>query len=113
MPPYIVTSYQTFSDAEELTYELQALKRATIIGEKTRGGAHTVTYRPLSSGFVADIPFGEAISPVTKKNWEGVGVIPNIEVSAEEALETAEMKIFETALATTTDFNEQRELRWQ
>jgi hypothetical protein len=113
IPLYILTSYKTFSAAEGLCYELQCLKRATIVGEVTRGGAHTVTYRPLSSGFVADIPFGRATSPVTKKNWEKVGVTPDIKVPAERALEIAEIKIFEKAFEKTKDSAEIKNLKWQ
>lgn len=113
IPVYILTSYKTFSAAEGLAYALQSLKRATIVGELTRGGAHTVTYRPISSGFVSDIPFGKAVSPVTKKNWERAGITPDIKVSAEKALETAELKIFENAFAKAKDSSEIRYLKWQ
>lgn len=113
LPVYILTSYKTFSAAEGLSYELQSLKRAVIVGETTRGGAHTVTYRPLSSGFITDIPFGNAISPITKTNWELSGVIPDISCSSDNALETAELKIFETALTAVKDSTEKKQLNWQ
>lgn len=113
IPIYILTSYKTFSAAEGLTYELQALKRATVVGETTRGGAHTVTYRPLSSGFVCDIPFGRATSPVTKRNWEKTGVVPDLKVPAERALEIAETKIFEDAFNKAKDSSEIKSLKWQ
>jgi hypothetical protein len=113
VPIYILTSYKTFSAAEGLTYALQCLKRATIVGEVTRGGAHTVTYRPLSSGFISDIPFGKAISPITKKNWERTGITPDIKVPADKALETAELRIFENAFAKTKDSSEIKYLKWQ
>lgn len=113
MPLYILTSYKTFSAAEGLCYELQCLKRATIVGETTRGGAHTVTYRPLSSGFICDIPFGKAVSPVTKRNWEKTGVVPDLKVPAERALEIAEAKIFEEAFNKAKDSAEIKSLKWQ
>lgn len=113
VPIYILTSYKTFSAAEGLSYELQSLKRATIVGEVTRGGAHTVTYRNLSSGFVADIPFGRATSPITKTNWERTGVIPDIRVSEDLTLETAELKIFENANQNAKDSAQIKALKWQ
>lgn len=113
IPIYILSSYKTFSAAEGLMYELQSLKRATVVGETTRGGAHTVTYRALSSGFVADIPFGRAIIPMTKTNWEGTGITPDISVSADMALETAEMKIFDEALAKAKNESEKKNIQWQ
>jgi retinol-binding protein 3 len=111
IPLYIITSYKTFSAAEGLAYALQQLKRATIIGETTRGGAHTVTYRPLSSGFVSDIPFGRAVSPVTKTNWEGTGIKPDVQVPADIAPETAQLKIIDDAIAKA-DSAERYSLRW-
>src|SRR5690606_27051516 len=56
IPLYILTSYKTFSAAEAFVYTLQKTGRAKIIGENTRGGAHTVTYRPLGAGFICDVP---------------------------------------------------------
>lgn len=113
LPIYILTSYKTFSAAEGLSYELQSLKRATIVGETTRGGAHTVTYRNLSSGFVADIPFGRATSPITKTNWEKIGVIPDIKVSEDNALETAELHFFDQAFLSVKDTIQKKSLQWQ
>jgi C-terminal processing protease CtpA/Prc len=113
IPIYVLTSYKTFSAAEGLTYALKSLNRAVIVGETTRGGAHTVTYRPLSSGFVADIPFGHAIDPRTKTSWEGVGIIPNISVNADLAPETAEQLIFSKQLANCVDSTQAQSIRWQ
>lgn len=113
IPIYILISYKTFSAAEVLSYELQSLKRATIIGEYSRGGAHAVSYRPLSSGFITDMPFGNFTSPVTKKNWERVGVTPDIKVNSDRAQELAEIRIFEDAFEKTKDSTEIKKLKWQ
>ena len=95
MPLYILVSHTTFSAAEALTFEMQTFKRATIVGEITRGGAHVVSFQPLGHGFVADVPFGRAISPLNKGNWEGKGIKPNIVCKADEALTIAIQKITE------------------
>lgn len=113
MPLYILTGPRTFSAAEEFAYDLQSLKRATIIGETTGGGAHNTFERDASDGFVVSIPYGRAINFVTKTNWEGVGVKPDIKVSADRALETAEMKIFETMIANAKGESELYRLNWQ
>jgi len=89
LPVYILTSSRTFSGAEEFTYNLKHLKRATIVGETTGGGAHPVTFRRINDRFSMSVPFARAVNPITKTNWEGVGVIPHIKVPAGEALETA------------------------
>ena len=86
---FILTSINTSSAAEEFTYNLKHLKRATIIGEVTRGGAHPVGGYRVNSHIEIFIPVGRAINPITHTNWEGVGVKPDIEVSAKDALDVA------------------------
>lgn len=89
IPVYILTSDYTFSAAEGFTYHLQSLERATVIGEVTGGGAHPGGPMIIADGFFVNIPQGRAINPVTKTNWEGVGIIPHIQTSSEEALDKA------------------------
>jgi retinol-binding protein 3 len=88
VPVWVLTSRRTFSAAEEFTYNLQTRKRATIVGETTGGGAHPVDGFRVGE-FVAMIPVGRAINPVTGTNWEGTGVKPDIEVPAPKALAVA------------------------
>jgi len=89
VPIYVLTSRETYSGSEELTYDLQTQKRATIIGDTTGGGAHPVEPHAVGSGIVANIPYARAINPITKTNWEGTGVIPDIKTAPENALDTA------------------------
>ena len=88
-PIYVLTSAHTFSAAEEFAYDLQALKRATIVGETTAGGAHPASEGRIDDHFVLMVPWGKAINPVTGTNWEGVGVVPDVKVAASEALDAA------------------------
>ena len=83
---YVLTSARTFSGAEEFTYNLKNLKRATIVGETTGGGAHPGGFARISEHFGMFVPSGRAISPITKTNWEGTGVAPDISVPADQAL---------------------------
>jgi C-terminal processing protease CtpA/Prc len=86
---YVLTSSATFSGAEEFAYNLQALGRATLIGESTRGGAHPTTWHQLTEHIAVTVPVARSINPVTGTNWEGVGVLPDIEVPAAEAFDRA------------------------
>jgi hypothetical protein len=88
-PVYVLTSAHTFSAAEEFAYDLQALKRATIVGETTAGGAHPASEGRVDDHFVLVVPWGKAINPVTGTNWERVGVAPDVQVPASEALTAA------------------------
>lgn len=89
IPVFVLTSDYTFSAAEEFTYNLKHLKRATIVGEVTGGGAHPGGPSLFGDGFIVNIPRGRAINPVTNTNWEGTGVVPHIITSREEALSKA------------------------
>ena len=88
---YVLTSKRTFSGAEEFTYNLKNLKRATIIGETTGGGAHPGGGFRIDDHFGMFVPTGRAISPITKTNWEGTGVTPDVLVPADQALLTAQV----------------------
>jgi retinol-binding protein 3 len=88
-PIYVLTAARTFSGAEEFAYNLKSLKRATIIGEVTGGGAHPVSGRRIDEHFMIGVPGARSINPITKTNWEGVGVEPDIKVPASEALAKA------------------------
>ncbi|QQS45507.1 MAG: S41 family peptidase [Acidobacteriota bacterium] len=88
-PVFVLTSRRTFSGAEEFSYNLKNLKRATIIGETTGGGAHPVSGHRIDDHFIIRVPFARAINPISKTNWEGTGVEPDVKVPAGEALEVA------------------------
>jgi hypothetical protein len=88
-PVYVLTSRRTFSGAEEFSYNLKNLGRATLVGEVTGGGAHPVRGEWIDERFTIGVPFARAINPVTKTNWEGTGVEPDVAVPAAEALTRA------------------------
>lgn len=92
---YVLTSKETFSAAEDFAYTLKHLKRVTVVGETTGGGANPGDDRRLTPHFAVFVPLGRSISPVTQTNWEGTGVKPDVSVCADEALETAQVAILE------------------
>lgn len=102
-PVYVLTSDYTFSGGEELAYDLQTQERATLIGETTGGGANPGAPLSLGHGFYAFIPSGRAINPVTKTNWEHVGVVPHHKVEAETALAAAYRMALEEAASSEAD----------
>jgi C-terminal processing protease CtpA/Prc len=95
---YILTSSRTFSAPEALAYDMQALKRATLVGETTHGGANPTTIFRITDYFSASIPFGSSISAVTKTDTEGAGVKPDVAVPADQALLTAHLMALKKAL---------------
>jgi len=89
VPVYVLTSKGTFSGGEEFSYDIQALKRGTLVGEVTGGGANPVDGVPLGHDMMGMIPFGRPENPITNTNWEGVGVQPDVAVVAGDALKVA------------------------
>ena len=110
-PLYVLVSAQTFSGAEEFAYDLQATKRASIVGEVTGGGANPNEAFDLRDGFFAYVPNGAAVNPVTGTNWEGVGVQPDVSMPAARALEASQRLALDAALAQAIDDAERRSIR--
>ena len=94
-PVYVLTSKRTGSGAEECAYNIQTQKRGKIVGEVTWGGANPGGGVRLNDHFMAFIPMGRAINPITKANWEGVGVQPDVVTTSEAALEQAQILALE------------------
>ncbi|MFJ7589326.1 S41 family peptidase [Streptomyces sp. NPDC097617] len=88
-PVHILTSGDTFSGGEDVSYTLQARGRASVVGETTRGGAHPTARHAVAEHILVTVPTARTINTVTGGNWEGVGVAPDVPVPAEQALETA------------------------
>jgi len=88
-PVYVLISSRTFSAAEALAYNLQALDRATIVGEVSGGGAHPFEYLPVHQHFVLWSVTAKSVHPLTQSNWQGVGVQPDIKSNADDALAVA------------------------
>jgi hypothetical protein len=110
-PVYILTSPRTFSGAEEFSYDLQTQKRATIVGEPSGGGANPGGPVRLADHFEAFMPRGHAINPITKTNWEGTGVQPDVRAPQADALNAAQALALKALIAKSTDPQEQAALR--
>jgi hypothetical protein len=112
----VLTARRTFSGAEEFTYNLQNRKRATVVGETTGAGAHPVAGHRIDDHFMIGVSFARAINPISKTNWEGVGVEPNVKVPATDALSTAQklaleklsLKCFPESLPFLRRYNSRR-----
>ena len=89
-PAYVLTSARTFSGAEQFCYDVKVLKRATLVGETTGGGAHAGVWHRIDDHFGMGIPETKAINPFSKTDWAEIGVEPDVKVNAADALVTAE-----------------------
>ena len=97
-PVFVLTSGRTFSGGEDFAYTLQALGRATVVGETTGGGAHPTRGFPISAAVHIGIPFARSVNPVTGTNWQGTGVVPDVPADAEQAYDVAYARALEKVL---------------
>ena len=109
---YVLTSARTFSAAEEFTYNLKNLKRATIVGETTGGGAHPTDRRVVQEDFVLRVPFARSINPISKTNWEGTGVAPDVAVPAAAAFDKAYELALEKVRGRASDQITRNQIDW-
>jgi hypothetical protein len=111
VPLYVLESARTGSAAEAFAYTVKNAKRATIVGEASAGAANPGGEVDAGNGFRVFVSNGTPISPITGKNWEGEGVIPDVQVASSQALETARRLALEKIVAERPQ-NETTEARW-
>ncbi|MES2275998.1 MAG: S41 family peptidase [Bacteroidota bacterium] len=103
IPVYVLTNGRTFSAAEEFAYDLQSQRRGKVVGEATGGGAHPVSFQLTGHGFIALVPYARALNPITKTNWEAVGVKPDLAVDPDNAIDAALLNFYDDRIAVLTD----------
>jgi C-terminal processing protease CtpA/Prc len=89
-PVYVLTSFSTPSGAEQFCDNLKMLKRASLIGEKTRGSAHAGVFYRIDDHFGMGVPDTSGINPYANPGWQGTGVDPDVRVQAKDAMEAAQ-----------------------
>jgi C-terminal processing protease CtpA/Prc len=88
---YILTSAATASAAEQFCYDLKMLKRATLVGEKTRGAAHSGAFHRIDEHFGIALTEANPVNPFSnERDWEGKGIEPDVKVNATDALRKAQ-----------------------
>ncbi len=102
-PVYVLVSGQTFSGGEEFAYDVKNLKRATLVGEVTGGGANPGDRYRLTPHFEMFVPTGRAVSPITHTSWEGTGVQPDVQVEPARALDKAQSLLLRQMLEREQD----------
>ncbi len=112
VPLFVLTSSRSGSAGEAFPYHLQAMERATIIGETTYGAGNPGDMFYAGEGFGVFISTSRTKNPVTGTNWEGVGVVPNVKVPAVEALDHALKLAYEKILERADDPGHKTSIEW-
>lgn len=102
-PIYVLTAARTYSGAEAFAYDLRSQRRATLVGETTRGGANPGEWQQMDEHFAVFVPTARVVNAVTGGNWEGTGIVPDVATAAREALPAAHAAALERLLAEHAD----------
>jgi hypothetical protein len=112
VPLYVLTSRRTGSAAEEFSFVLHNLKRATLVGERTAGAGHMVNFVDVPDGFTLGVSITRVSDPRTGAEWEAVGVPVDKAVDADRALTVAQQEALRLLADRATDPERQRALQW-
>jgi len=110
VPLYILTSQGTASAGEDFAFVLHNLRRATLVGERTAGAGHNNALLGLGHGFVVSLSYTRVMDPKTGREWERVGIQPDVRVAPESALDTAHRLALRAIAARTADRERKRAL---
>lgn len=111
-PLFILISGRTASAAEAFAYTMQSAKRAIIVGETSMGAANPGARVDAGNGFNVFVSFASPINPITKTNWEGLGVKPDVAVASATAPETARLLALQAVLAGGLQGDDATDARW-
>ena len=99
VPLFVLTDDVTRSAAEDLTFVLQNMRRATIVGTRTAGAGRNNASVPLGHGIVGSVSFTRVMEPGTRREWERVGITPDIQVHRDSALAVAHREAIKRLIA--------------
>jgi retinol-binding protein 3 len=89
VPLYVLVDRRSASAAEDIPFVLQNLGRATIVGERTAGAGRNVARYRAAHGLSVGVSINRVYDPATGREWERVGIEPDIATSSEAALDAA------------------------
>jgi hypothetical protein len=112
VPLFLLISGRSASAAEGFSYTLQAAKRTTVLGEASAGAANPGGFFPAGEQFQVFVSTGSPVNPITQSNWEGSGVQPDIQVTAEQALEKAQLQALQQLLANAPEHGLKQSWIW-
>lgn len=112
IPLYVLVSKRTSSAAEAFAYQLQAFKRAVVVGDTTNGEANPGYGFALNDNLWMMIPTSVNVNAITKTNWQGTGVLPDIVIKSENALNTALSQSYRQLGTAATSADVKKRYEW-
>lgn len=89
-PLYLLVDERTSAAAEGFAYDLQQyVKRAVVVGAATAGDARVGAKQRVSRHLQTSMAVTRHSNVITRANWEGGGVRPDVAAAPDQALNTA------------------------
>ncbi len=98
---FVLTSRRTFSAGEAMVDAMRTWRHARIVGERTRGGSNAALPTKATDHFIVGVPFMKTVNVATGKNWNVVGIEPDVAVLADKAQDAAYLLALESIAAAT------------
>jgi retinol-binding protein 3 len=89
VPLYVLVDRGSASAAEAPAFVLQNFGRAVIVGERTAGAGRNNVFLPAELGLRVSLSTTRVYEPSSGREWERIGVLPDIVTTSEEALTAA------------------------
>jgi len=102
VPLYVLVDRGSASAAEHVPFVLQNFGRATIVGERTVGAGRNNVFFPAELGLRVSLSTTRVYDPLSGREWERSGIVPDIVTTSEEALTAALKHARETVRASFT-----------
>lgn len=103
VPIWILTDRGTASAGEDFAFVLQQLARARIVGDRTAGAGHNNDFVDAGHGFGVSISYTRVADPRTGKEWERIGVVPDLRADPRDALTAAHVAALDSLASLAKD----------
>jgi hypothetical protein len=103
VPLYVLIDGGAASAAEDIPFVLQNLGRATLVGERTAGAGRNNGFFPVGSGMQVSVSVSRVTDPASGREWETVGVHPDVAATSEQALSVAHQAALRRLAEAETD----------
>jgi retinol-binding protein 3 len=89
VPLYVLVDRGSASAAEHVPFVLQHFGKAVIVGERTAGAGRNNVFFPAELGLRVSLSTTRVYEPLSGREWERTGVLPDIVTTSEDALAAA------------------------
>jgi hypothetical protein len=110
IPVYVLIGPGTVSGAEDLAFIFRSTRRGILVGERSAGAGRPNRLYPVDEGFLVSVSGGRTFDPRSGKEWERVGIEPDISAPGDDALFAAQVDVLKKLASASPDTTRRRSL---